>query len=162
MNAPRIILILLAAAAIGQSLYYYPIMPETLASNFDGSGRPNGWSSKQMFVTLYLLIVGMTLAIFLFLPPAISRLPNRLIGLPHKDHWLAPPRRAQSLAFLQIQLHWFGVVNMVLAIYTVQLVFQGNLEASPRLSDSFIWIMLGYLVFMAIWIARLLLRFQKF
>ena len=161
MNVARIILILLAAAAFVQSLYYYPILPETLASHFDGAGRPNGWSSKQAFMTIYLLIVGLMLAIFLFLPPALGRLPNRLINLPHKDHWLASPRRAQSLAFLQTQLHWFGVVNMVLAIYTVQLVFQGNLEASPRLSDSFLWIMLGYLVFVAIWIARLLLRFQK-
>ena len=160
MNAARILLVLLAVAAIVQSLYYYPIIPETVASHFDGSGQPNGWSSKQAFITIYMIMVGMTLAIFLFLPPLLSRMPNRLINLPHKDHWLAPTRRAQSLAYIQTQLNWFGVVNMMFIIYTVQLVFQGNLAASPRLSDSFVWALAAYAIFVAIWLIRLFLRFK--
>ena len=160
MNAARILLILLTVAAIVQSLYYYPLIPDTVASHFNGSGQPNGWSSKQAFITIYMIMVAMTLTIFLFLPPLLSRIPNRLINLPHKDYWLAPARRTQSLAYLQTQLNWFGVVNMVFVIYTVQLVFQGNLAASPHLSDSFVWALLAYAIFVVIWLIRLFLRFK--
>jgi uncharacterized membrane protein len=39
----------LIAVGVLQSIYYYPRMPEVVASHFDGLGAANGWSSKNGF-----------------------------------------------------------------------------------------------------------------
>jgi len=42
MNALRRLFYGLIALAAVQTLYYYPQMPEVVASHFDGRGAPNG------------------------------------------------------------------------------------------------------------------------
>ena len=50
MSAPKAVFIALVALAVAQAIFYYPQLPGTMASHFDGAGHPNGWSSKPVFV----------------------------------------------------------------------------------------------------------------
>jgi len=56
-------LIVLAAMA-GIAIYYYPLLPEMVASHFDIHGKPNGWMKKDIF---YLMMGGTNVFIYLLL-----------------------------------------------------------------------------------------------
>ena len=49
----------LVAVALLQSVFYYPQLPAVVASHFDGAGIANGWSSRNVFFTVYLVMVAM-------------------------------------------------------------------------------------------------------
>ena len=47
----------LTGVAVLQVVYYYPQLPAVVASHFDGHGAANGWSGKEFFFGLYLVIL---------------------------------------------------------------------------------------------------------
>lgn len=67
MIARWIFIVLVLTAAV-QSIYFYPSLPETLASHFNGSGLPNGWLSKPAFFAVYGLVIVSSLVIFMIAP----------------------------------------------------------------------------------------------
>ena len=156
--------VLLAAAvcvfAISESVWAWPRLPEQVASHFDASGNPNGWSAKGGFFALmggvWLLIVGL----FFVLPYWIPRIPDALINMPHKDHWLSPERRGESLAWLRDWMQETGILTLVLMASVHHLTIRANLEEGATLQGFGLWmgVYLGVLVF---WLLRLLLRFKK-
>ena len=85
-----IVLAVLAGGAI--AAWYWPALPERVASHFDGAGRPNGWSSKESFVGLMLGMTVFHAALFLGIEQLVRRAPAKWINLPHKEEWLAPAR----------------------------------------------------------------------
>ena len=58
----------LTAIPVLQTLYYYPQLPEVVASHWDGLGAPNGWSSRFGFFGVYLGIVILLAGVFIYLP----------------------------------------------------------------------------------------------
>lgn len=51
-------------AMAGIAIYYYPLLPDTVASHFDIHGRPNGWMQKTIF---YSVMIGSNVFIYLLL-----------------------------------------------------------------------------------------------
>ena len=49
MKAQRGVSLALLVLAALQIAYFYPQLPDTVASRFDGAGRPNGWAPKGAF-----------------------------------------------------------------------------------------------------------------
>ena len=78
------ILLFLALIAITQSIYFYPQLPDITASHFDGSGNPNGWMTREIFVLFYLGMIALLIVIFLIIP----KFPNRLRNIPNRDYWI--------------------------------------------------------------------------
>lgn len=161
MVRPQWICLLLAALSTVQALYYLPQLPLHVASHFDGNGVPNGWSSRNGFMVLYLVMVAVNVGIFVALPAWIGRQPDARLRLPHAAYWLAPQRRVQSVAFFSSHLSRFGVATLLLLLAAVQLVIEANLRPLPRLSPWFIWLLLAYFVYLALWLVRLGLRFRR-
>ena len=85
MRLSRMILFFLIGVFVSQCVYYYPNLPEIMASHFDGAGRPNDWMSKQSFFLLEVVILGFIILEFTFLPWIIGKMPNRLINMPNKE-----------------------------------------------------------------------------
>jgi len=161
MDTPRRLMNGLLAAIVLQILYYYPQLPETVASHFDGAGRPNGWSSKEAFFGVYALMVALQVLIFRVLPPRLGRLPPRLVSLPNRDYWLGPERREETLAYLTTSMAWFGFASILFAVVTIQLVIEANLSQAP-LNGTMMWVLLAaFFAFVFLWVARLLLRFAR-
>lgn len=152
---------LLAALAVAQSVYYYPQMPEVVASHFDGRGAPNAWSGKGGFFGLYLGIVLMLVGVFEWLPRWSESRPNFGMKLPHREHWLAPGRIGQTRAFFRRQMMLMGVLHVALAIFTVQLVILANFEPRPRLHASIFWALLIYFVLLLAWLVYFFLHFRR-
>ena len=144
-----------------QCLYYYPLLPETVASHFDGTGRPNGWSSKQSFYALYLILAGVMSFVFFVLPKLLHRIPASLINIPHREYWLTPQGKEQALAMLEQEMGWFGIAILIVIILTIQFAINANLEADGGMRAGQMWILVGgFFVFTGIWLVRLYRRFR--
>ena len=161
MKTGHLILLLLWGAVALQCLYYYPILPETVASHFDGAGRPNGWSSKQSFFSLYLILAGLMSFVFFVLPKLLHRIPSFLINLPHREYWLTAGRKEQALAMLDEEMGWFGIVVFVFILSTIQLAIHANLAGGSGLRADAMWLLVGgFFAFTAVWLVRLYRRFR--
>jgi len=161
-RAPVRILLLLAAVAAVQMVYYYPQLPERLAVHFGASGEPNGWSSKGEFVALFgameafFVLFGMAMAV------TLDRIPVALINVPRKDYWFSPERRGESLEFIKNQILWIETATLGFFVAIAQIIFIENLgDVPPRLSGDF-WYVLVAFVATVLWLAlRMILRFLR-
>src|SRR5215471_9733898 len=97
---PRMLVLGLLALTVLQSIYFYPQLPDTMSSHFDGSGRPNGWSSKPFFFGFYLMLVLFMFSISRAVPALIERKPS-ITNIPNKDYWLSSERLDGTLEFLR-------------------------------------------------------------
>jgi uncharacterized membrane protein len=150
---------LLLLVALAQSFWYYPQLPDTVASHFDGAGRPNGWSGKGSFLALYLLIVGAVASIFLVAGSRIRSRPD--MRIPHREYWLAPERSGETIAFLRRNLHSAGTVSLALAIAVMQFAILANFEDPPRISAAVYGVLLAYFLYLVLWLLRLYWRFRR-
>lgn len=153
-------LVLTLAGVAGHLIYYYPRLPDTVASHFGASGRPDGWSSKETYSVIIIAIAGVLALMFLGIGPFIRRLPNDMINFPNRDYWLAPERRDASLAAFARMVHGIGIATLALLIGINQLVFNANLNPPANLGAA-AWVLLGaYLSFVSLWTIRLFRQFR--
>ncbi|MBN1417683.1 MAG: DUF1648 domain-containing protein [Planctomycetes bacterium] len=162
MRAGRWILGIPFAALAGQYLYYSPRLPERVASHFDASGNPDGWSSKGAFFATFAIGLLVVTAVFWGISLLIPRLPRSLINLPRKDYWLAPERRQDTMAFIGRRLVEFVFALQVFLVGILHLSIRANLATgAPRTATGF-WILLGiFLAFSAAWTVIYLLHFLR-
>lgn len=135
-----IVLAVLAGGAI--AAWYWPALPERVASHFDAAGRPNGWSSRESFVGL---MVGMTVfhaALFLGIEQVVRRSPKKWINLPHKEEWLSPGREARTREILAGHLLALGLATIVLVDLVSAMTLATNAGSAPRLGAG-AWILLA-------------------
>jgi uncharacterized membrane protein len=146
LTPSRIAFAALLGIALLQGLIYYPQLPDRLASHFDAAGYPNGWSSKSAYFALQAFILLVATVCFAALPAWLQRAPTRLINLPNKDYWLAPERRAATLARLASTLTWFGCAALALTLTVTSLVIRVNLSRGSALPAATMWALLGTFV----------------
>ena len=164
-RSPRVplsvwLLVLMFAAAAGHLAYYYPRLPDTVASHFGASGQPNDWSSKGTYTIVILAITGVLALTFLGIGALLRRLPDDMINFPNRDYWLAPARRDESLEAFARMLHGFGAATIALLIAMNHLVFDANLRPPVRLGAAS-WLLIAvYLAFAACWTIMLYRRFR--
>ena len=161
MSWLRRIFYVMVAIALIQTIYYYPKMPDVMASHFDGLGAPNDWSGRGFFFGLYLAIVLMLVVVFEYVPQWSEKRSKFGMKIPHPDYWLAPERIDQTRAFFRRQMYLMGIAHMLLAIYAIQLAILANFEAQPRLHPSIFWVLMIYFVFLGGWLLYFFLHFRK-
>lgn len=161
MTAAQRVFIFLLVLVVVQSIYHYPQLPERVASHFDANGRPNGWMTRDTFIGFYWGMAGLAALIFLGLPRFLRRAPNKRINLPRREYWLAPERRAETVAYLGRQLLWMGSATLMFSIGVFHLAIQANLTDAPRLSPAAFPLIVAYLIFTLLWVVRLVFKFRK-
>jgi uncharacterized membrane protein len=162
MRASRAVLLLLAAAGVVQLLYYHPLLPQNVASHFDGAGEANGFQSRNGFVALSGSVLILMVVLFGGLGALFRTIPSSWFNLPNRDYWLAPERREETLDEILRRMEWLGAVSLGLWLFIIQMVLETNLTPEPRLEARATWIVLGlYLAYTAVWAVRFLLRFRK-
>jgi len=135
-------------------------LPERMATHFDFAGRANGFESKTTFVWTSLVLSLLMFVLFAALPALMARLPTKLVNLPHKDYWLAPARRAETLARLCPMFDWLGAATLGLLVGVFELTIRANLNRSTL--GFQIWILLAaYHLFVLLWIVSYLRIFRR-
>lgn len=156
----RIFYALVALAAL-QIVYYYPKMPEVVASHFDGLGAPNAWSGRNGFFGLYAAILAILVLIFIWAPKwSESRLKFGM-KLPNPEYWLGPERIEQTKKFFRRQMLIMGVLHLGLAIYVMQLAIEANFMQEPRIHDSVYWALGFYFLVLIAWLIHFFLHFRR-
>jgi len=154
------VLVLLYVLALVQLAWYLPRMPAVMATHYDGSGLPNGTMTRAFAAGFHLAILGVTAAAFVGLPLLLGRMAPGLINLPHRDYWLAPERRAETLAALRGKLAGLGCGSVLLMLVISELNFRANLNPPARLPTlPVVGCLVGFVVFMVAWIVLIYRRF---
>ena len=153
--------LLLVALCILQILYYAPLMPEHMASHFDGAGAPNGWSTKTAFFGLYLGILGLLFLSFRVLPGLLPRFPESMINQPNKEYWLAVERKDETFLRIRERLMYMGNGVVIFLIATFQLVLLANFTEDRRMNAEVLWILLLlFLIFTLSWTIKFIRLFR--
>ena len=150
----------LIAATLAQMAWYYPRLPDRVASHFDAAGQANAFMPKDAFFTVQLGVLVLMALVFLFMPALVARLPPAMINLPNKDYWLAPERRAHTVRKLESFLVGFGNVMLLFLLLVFRSAMQANLLPHPHLPNR-IWVLLVLLVaWFLYWTVRMMRAFR--
>ncbi len=152
---------LLVLAAGLHIIYYYPLLPGRVVSHFDAYGRPNGWSCKTVFFSIYAGVVILIAVLRTATRLSFGKIPVSLVNLPNKDYWLAPERRRESLSVVTKYMSGFWTATLLLLICTMHLAIRANLGWSQGLGDWFFFLLAGYILFTVVWAASLIRRFAR-
>ena len=150
------------AVGIGQIALAYPTMPAEVVSHFDAAGQANGWSTRAEFSTQMIALHLAMAAMFGFIGWMLPKLPDSLINIRNKEVWLAPARRAETLAWTADWMRWMGVLTQLLmcAIVRISLAASGdNPQPMPTWTP---WVLLAaFLSLTAIWLVGFFRRFAR-
>jgi uncharacterized membrane protein len=137
-------------------------LPAVVATHFDVSGAANGFMRHGTYVTLMLvLVVGLPLVVA-FVTAAAADRGGANLAIPHRDHWLAPERRAGALAYLRGHAQSFAALLALLLAYVHWLVVRANELQPATLSIAGLAAGLAvFFVLMAVWLGALFARFRR-
>ena len=156
-----VIFVGLIVATLGCLAYYYPRLPDTVASHFGGSGKPDGWTGKQAFAALQVGMIGFMATGFIITTLHLPRFPSYMINLPNRDYWLAPERKQETLANICASLIGFANVTMLFMLGVMILTFRANLAPEKSLSNWFWFYLIAYLLYTVIWTVMIILRYRR-
>jgi hypothetical protein len=92
----------------------------------------------------------------------IPRVATSRVSIRYREHWLAPVRRAQTLATLAT---WGCAVGVLLVVFLTSihlLTVEANGRTPARLDEgTFFAVLVGFLVGLAAWIGFLAIRFGR-
>ncbi len=158
-NISRIIFTVVLLLCLGQITYYYPVLPDRVASHFGASGNPDAWSSKDSFIKTSLFAVGLVAVLFSCIGCMLRKIPASLINLPNKDYWLAPERREKTFDILSQYFLWFGSATLLLLLDMLHQTFRVHLGKARSLEHPVTSIVV-YSGFSLIWSIRLIAKFK--
>lgn len=128
--------------AVADLAAYYPRLPEQVASHFNAAGEPDGWSERSVFLSSWIITLGL---MGLFGPAMtwlIHVIPARFLNLPHREFWLAPERidwTRRTIGNLVASLCGLLFVTLVALNH---LTMRANLCPQPNLG-SWPWMLLA-------------------
>jgi uncharacterized membrane protein len=145
---------------LAQAWYYYPRLPERVASHFGPSGLPNAWMERNMFFGVYLGAVGLLALAFLGLASKFAAFEGSDMNLPNKEYWLARERRAETLEFMSAAFLRFGAGTLALMLEVFHQAFEFNVGRASALAHP-VLSLAAYAVFTAAWVGAFFLRFSR-
>lgn len=157
----RILFFAATFTALALAVRQHSSLPARVASHFGADGQPNGWMSRDGHtigqVAISFFVGGLFFALALYLP----RVPDHFVNLPHRDHWLAPKRRAETFAWLSAMLFWLGILLQSFLAYIFHEVWRANLVTPPTLRLNSLWLQLSLFILTAGLVITLLFRFRR-
>jgi uncharacterized membrane protein len=155
-----LVFIILLALCIAHAVYYYPLLPDRVASHFGASGQPDAWSDKETFMKIYLAVVAVLAILFPGIGFVLRKTPSSLINLPNKDYWLSSERSQETINVLSRQFLWFGSATLLLLLDIFHQSFKvhlGEVEALEHPVASIV----AYVVFSMLWSVGLIIKFMR-
>lgn len=137
-------------------------LPPAVASHFVAGGAANGFMPRAAYLRFTIaFLVGLPLLIAL-LTSLTSLLPARFVNLPNRKYWLAPERRADTLAYLRKHGARFGVMLAIFLCFVHWLVVQANAHIPPLFPESLFFIgMAAFLLCVVIWLGGFIVHFRR-
>ena len=136
-------------------------LPDIVATHFGSAGEANGSMARALYLRFMLLFVVLLPLGLSFLISRVLRLPTTRINIPHREYWLAPERRSESVGRLRNHMRLFGLMLAVFLCYVHWRVVQANKLTPPALdSTKFAYGLAIFMVALTIWIVVLRRAFR--
>src|SRR5688572_23684364 len=137
-------------------------LPPTVATHFDGYGRPNAWMRSSSYLTFFIAFgVGLPV-IIVALFYIIRWLPAGLINIPRRDFWLARERAPETHRYLLARGLWLACMMLLFMLAVHFAVVRANQLAPPRLALQNMFVPMGiFITALVIWIATFLRHFTR-
>jgi uncharacterized membrane protein len=118
-------------------------LPPVVASHFDATGTPNGWSSREVYVVL-ILIIGAVLPLgIVWLVHTVTRHGPQLLNIPARDYWRRPEHGAEAVRRARGYMWWLACIMAGTSLAVHGLIVGANASTPPRLSTPAIVTLLG-------------------
>jgi len=153
---------LLAAAGLAFVLVTAAQLPAIAATRFDLGGAPNAFITRQGYRWLMGFLVGIVPLLVAFLPALIGSRWPQLLNIPNREYWLAPERRAETLASVGSRTMLLAAVMIAFMCFTHWLVLGANAAVPMKLAGTPLIIGVGaFAAFVVGWIVALHARFRR-
>lgn len=126
-------------------MWYYPQLPERMATHFGVDGTPNGWMSRNSAALFQCALQVLLPLLFAGIAWVLPRFPNSMINLPNREYWLAPERRDGALAHMATMLLAVGLACSIFIAAIAHLVFEANRNNAPLASGPFLILFVCFL-----------------
>jgi uncharacterized membrane protein len=167
MNASRwswITLLLTAAVLVGCHFYWMTLLPERIATHFDGEGRPNGWMSRSGQHGLLAIHLGMA-GFIVCIGAVMHLLPPTALNTPQPAYWRKPENFRIACEFVRQWTRWFASALLVWGTVMDRQLVLANLQSQPRLDMSATWLLtaafLATTAVAVVWMFRFLAKTPK-
>lgn len=146
-----------------QIFYYYPQLPNTMASKFGAGGQPISTMSKDIFFLIYGGTLLLMFFVFGVMGLLIGKIPLSLVNIPNKDYWFSEERKEKSCAVMQVMLLRYNNATILLLVVLLQFIIDIHFaKISPAQFETKFFILLGaYLLYTTIWMVQLYVKFKK-
>ena len=136
-------------------------LPARIATHFGVDGLPNGFMTRGRYLAFMAAVaVGVPTLLSAIIGAAIHRSPGSL-NIPHRDYWLAPPRREATVEYLVRHTAWLAAGIALFALALHFLLICSNALSPPRLEPLDLWgTLAGALTGVALWVIILRARFR--
>jgi uncharacterized membrane protein len=159
---PRLLYLFLVLVCLLMMGYYYPQMPQRMASHFAADGSPNGWQPRESFFLLMFFVCASSAVVAFFAPWQIASRPNARINLLNRDYWLAPERREATMRHIASTMSWFGCALLFVLISGTFLALRANLAPDQRFNSQAMLVVLGmFFAFLLFLFAGLIRHFRR-
>jgi uncharacterized membrane protein len=161
---PRVttIALLLLLGALGVFVWSTSqALPQVVASHFSGAGAADGFMPRAAYaMTMVVVTVGVPL-LLAWLPSLIVSRSGDNLHIPHRDHWLAPQRRAATFGFIAAHARWFAAGLALFLADVHWLVVQANRVQPPTLAtDAMVRALVAFFIALVLWLFVLYRRFR--
>jgi hypothetical protein len=139
------------------------ILPLRVSSHFDAAGQPNGWMNRDSYLG-FTCAMGIGLPLFIAGVAALAaRSPVGSFKIPNRAYWLAPERRAFTVAIMIRFM--IGFASMLVLFLTGMHLLVVAACVEPRylhLVGAGFWLLaMAFLAATGIWTFMLVRRFWR-
>jgi uncharacterized membrane protein len=111
--------------------FYWPHLPLRVATHFGTGGQPDGWMDKSSATIMQCVLQAIMPMFFAGIGWVLPLFPNSMINVPHREYWLAPERRAQTLGAMKSMLSQFALCLSLFATVIGHLTYRANRTNGP-------------------------------
>ncbi|MFM8581358.1 MAG: DUF1648 domain-containing protein [Planctomycetaceae bacterium] len=147
--------------AVVQQGLYWPHWPERVATHFGPSGRADGWMNRGSAVLFQTVLQTLFPWLLVAIGQWVGKLPNAVINMPHKEYWLAPERRVESLQWMAGMLSWVAVLMSIFLSCLGHLTYRANITGENLALGPFLVVLLLFLASVFALTGSSLWRFRR-
>ncbi len=135
--------------------YFWPHLPDKMATHFGANWEPDGWMSKNMFMLTYAGLIGIISMSFLGSIALMKKVPHSMINLPKKEYWLAPERKDETMDYLSETMLRLHNITITFLVAIMHMTIKYN-TSGQKIDSELFWILfvafMGYTVFWSVWL----------
>ena len=134
---PRFIVIATALIGMIFVILLGSQLPDTVASHFGASGKPDGSASREFFVIGMAVLNGAVPALIWWLQDRAIRHGNAKV--PNREFWFSAERRQAAVAWLRGHAAFFSVATSVFLSFVFWLMVRANKHEPGEFEVSLLW-----------------------